>query len=128
MATDYRFSVYTFDFLTIGFNDTHVALRRTCLLLPHFCDPLRIYLYDKSILCSGWYCDDSGLEVPTERCAAGYYCNGGATTATPDSNSSTGYQGDTCVDRSNGASNDLCPPGHYCPEGAMMANTNYRWG
>eukprot|EP00752_Nemacystus_decipiens_P010330 g9202.t1 len=67
---------------------------------------------------AGHYCSIAGQDSPEGPCAAGYYCNGGATTATPDSNSSTGYRGDTCVDRSNGTSNDLCPPGHFCPEGS----------
>ena len=65
----------------------------------------------------GWYCSETGLVEPTGQCDEGYYCNGGATLPNPDSSSPDGYKGDTCVDRTNAASNDLCPPGHYCPTG-----------
>lgn len=68
---------------------------------------------------AGSYCGTTGLDAPSGFCSPGYYCGSGATTANPDSFSSTGYQGDTCVDRSNAAINDRCPPGHYCPLGAM---------
>lgn len=66
---------------------------------------------------AGSYCAAAGLEEPTGSCNGGYYCSGGATVADPDSFSSVGYLGDTCVDRSNGTINDACPPGHYCPQG-----------
>ncbi|CAN0551658.1 unnamed protein product, partial [Ectocarpus sp. 12 AP-2014] len=66
----------------------------------------------------GWYCAVEGLDAPTGQCNATYYCGGGAVIATPDSMSADGYQGDTCVDRSNGTTNDICPPGHYCPRGS----------
>ena len=68
---------------------------------------------------AGSFCRDPGQDRPSGLCSAGFYCGSGATTDSPDSGSETGYQGDTCVDRSNGAINDVCPPGHYCPEGAM---------
>lgn len=68
-------------------------------------------------LLAGWYCAVEGLDAPTGQCNATYYCGGGAVVATPDSMSADGYQGDTCVDRSNGTTNDICPPGHYCPRG-----------
>ena len=84
------------------------------------CNSLPVRLHDESILIQGRYCDEVGLDAPAGPCEPGYYCNGGATTATPDSQSSTGYRGDTCVDRSNGTSNDLCPPGHFCPEGDIL--------
>ncbi|CAN0327981.1 unnamed protein product, partial [Hapterophycus canaliculatus] len=70
-----------------------------------------------SVCTPGWYCETVGLDEPTDECDEGYYCGGGATVANPDSMSAVGYQGDTCVDRSNGTTNDLCPPGHYCPQG-----------
>lgn len=73
---------------------------------------------------AGSFCDDTGLNGPAGPCDAGFYCGGGATTATPDSGSANGYQGDTCVDRSNGTINDVCPPGHYCPEGAMNSQSS----
>ena len=50
-------------------------------------------------------------------CEEGYYCNGGATVKNPDSLTAEGYQGETCVDRVNATSNDLCPAAHYCPTG-----------
>eukprot|EP00656_Telonema_subtile_P043571 TRINITY_DN49916_c0_g1_i1.p1 TRINITY_DN49916_c0_g1~~TRINITY_DN49916_c0_g1_i1.p1 ORF type:complete len:171 (+),score=12.67 TRINITY_DN49916_c0_g1_i1:139-651(+) len=38
-----------------------------------------------------------------DRCAAGYYCNNGSSTATPSNTSGMG---------------SVCPLGHYCPTGA----------
>ncbi|CAM9288466.1 unnamed protein product, partial [Sphacelaria rigidula] len=65
----------------------------------------------------GSYCVSDGLASPSGLCDGGYYCNGGAAVKTPDSSSTSGYMGDTCVDRTNGTENDVCPVGHYCPVG-----------
>ena len=43
----------------------------------------------------------SGMPQPNLYCAAGYFCRRNATSATPD-------QGDDA---------NICPVGHYCPEG-----------
>lgn len=80
-----------------------------------------IYMASECIV--GSYCAIDGLDGPTGECDAGYYCSGGAIVATPDSSSEDGYQGDTCVDRSNATTNDICPPGHYCPQGAIATTT-----
>lgn len=49
----------------------------------------------------GYYCATSGLIEPTGQCDAGYYCDSGASTATPN----------------DGTTGDVCPMGHYCPTG-----------
>ena len=46
----------------------------------------------------GYYCASEGLSTPTGSCAAGYYCQSGASTPTPSD--STG---------------GVCPVGMYCP-------------
>ncbi|CAN0099917.1 unnamed protein product, partial [Heterosigma akashiwo] len=63
----------------------------------------------------GKFCDDTGLITPVGPCAEGYYCGGGSESATPDAEY-TSYLGDTCVNRTGAADNDVCPPGHFCPE------------
>ena len=52
----------------------------------------------------GLFCEGEGLSSPTENCSAGWYCSGGAESATPTT---------------NGA---LCPVGSYCPEGSSLPN------
>ena len=56
--------------------------------VPVSCDP-------------GYYCHVEGLPAPSAKCQAGYYCTLAATTATP-------------LDNITG---NICPQGHYCPEG-----------
>ncbi|XP_034024621.1 neurogenic locus notch homolog protein 4-like [Thalassophryne amazonica] len=51
---------------------------------------------------SGLYCNRTGLSQPSGSCDAGYYCSGGAVTATP----------------SGGLTGDVCPVGHFCPIGS----------
>jgi hypothetical protein len=36
-----------------------------------------------SMCTAGYYCDIAGLSAPTGQCWGGYYCTGGAETATP---------------------------------------------
>lgn len=72
---------------------------------------------NKYLTLAGSYCEEAGLSAPTGLCEEGYYCNGGATVKNPDSLSDEGYQGETCVDRVNATSNDLCPAAHFCPNG-----------
>lgn len=49
----------------------------------------------------GYACDTTGIDIPTLKCAAGYYCTEGSISSHP-----VGFE-----------SGDLCPPGYYCPEG-----------
>jgi hypothetical protein len=69
---------------------------------------------------AGQYCDSPGLTAPTGPCAAGYFCGKGSSVANPHAADPfhLGYAGDTCVVTSNSSVNDICPPGHYCPEGS----------
>jgi hypothetical protein len=50
----------------------------------------------------GKYCGTTGLASETGDCTAGYYCKGGATSATP----------------TDGTTGNQCPTGHYCPAGS----------
>ena len=47
------------------------------------------------------YCDVVELDVPAGNCSDGYFCIGGADTATP----------------TDGVTGDICPAGRYCPSG-----------
>ena len=61
---------------------------------------------DAPISCSaGSYCSSDGLSNVTGPCQAGYFCSGGATIPNP-------------VNETFG---DVCPQGHYCPEGSGAA-------
>ena len=72
---------------------------------------------------SGYYCDTAGRTQPTAPCAAGFYCLGGAKVSSPTEGFSSGY---VCsLDGSQAAASmsppltgDLCPPGHYGPQGS----------
>jgi hypothetical protein len=70
----------------------------------------------------GYYCGEPGLTAPTAKCREGYFCGGGSSVATPHESGATGiqisYTGETCVKNMNSTINDICPPGHYCPEGS----------
>ena len=70
----------------------------------------------------GFYCGSKGLTAPTAECSEGYFCGGGSSVITPhDSGKSSyhvSYVGETCVKTLNTTLNDICPPGHYCPEGS----------
>ncbi|XP_040546472.1 zonadhesin-like isoform X6 [Gallus gallus] len=50
----------------------------------------------------GFFCSMSGQDAPIGPCAQGYYCTGGAKTAKPE----------------DGITGDICPRGHFCPEGS----------
>lgn len=50
---------------------------------------------------AGHYCNETGLANVTGPCAAGFYCEGNATTPTPR----------------DGVTGNVCPAGHYCNEG-----------
>jgi len=52
----------------------------------------------------GYYCASVGLAAPSGKCAAGYFCKSGATTATP----------------AVGPKSGPCNPGYYCPEGTPI--------
>ena len=71
----------------------------------------------------GYYCGSRGLVSPTNKCAAGYFCGGGSSLSTPFDSGKSGYQisyvGETCVQVVNTTLNDICPAGHYCPEGSV---------
>ena len=51
----------------------------------------------------GYYCLTDGLEAPTNSCRSGYYCTLSAQVSDPTDNT-TG---------------NVCPKGHYCPEGSF---------
>lgn len=55
----------------------------------------------------GSYCADRGLSSPSGLCAAGYYCAGGATTASP----------------SDGTTGARCPAGTHCLPGSTSPTT-----
>ncbi|CAM9294549.1 unnamed protein product, partial [Choristocarpus tenellus] len=74
---------------------------------------------DGCTTCSpGSYCFEDGLTHPSGDCAAGFYCNAGSAVQSPDSYANVGYSGDKCAERTNSTTNDVCPPGHYCPKGS----------
>jgi hypothetical protein len=68
----------------------------------------------------GSYCGSPGLTEPTGKCLSGYFCGGGSSVASPHDSSSltVSYVGETCVKLVNSTTNDVCPPGHYCPVGS----------
>lgn len=49
------------------------------------------------------YCETTGLPAPTGLCDPGYYCDGGAETATP-----------------TGSGGSFCTAGYFCPEGSTQ--------
>ncbi|KAM3922961.1 uncharacterized protein RB166_012036 [Leptodactylus fuscus] len=54
------------------------------------------------VLCPpGKFCKGSGQATPTGNCSSGYWCKEGVVDKQPQ----------------DGLSGDICPPGHYCPEG-----------
>ena len=62
-------------------------------------------LINDCILCTpGSYCEGSGLSEISGECEAGFYCSFGANVSYP----------------SDGLTGDICPIGHYCPEGSAM--------
>jgi len=65
----------------------------------------------------GYFCNATGLSKPSGKCQKGYFCGSGSSTATPDSYT-VNYLGNGCVQRSSTSANDVCPQGHYCPEGS----------
>ncbi|CDJ35941.1 uncharacterized protein EMH_0045700 [Eimeria mitis] len=54
----------------------------------------------------GKFCGSEGLEEPSGACAAGFYCQAGATTQQHDAQNWPEGSG-------------KCPPGHYCPAGMV---------
>nr|XP_022291423.1 uncharacterized protein LOC111102827 [Crassostrea virginica]XP_022291424.1 uncharacterized protein LOC111102827 [Crassostrea virginica] len=57
------------------------------------------------VKCSpGLYCRGEALSVPTGPCSPGFYCDGGSITPQP----------------LNGYGGDICPAGHFCPEGTGL--------
>ena len=53
-----------------------------------------------------YYCMLTGMPNPINTCAAGYFCRRNATTSTPD----------------QGEDANICPVGHYCPQGTGEPN------
>ena len=76
----------------------------------------------------GFYCASKGLTTPTGPCKAGYFCRGGSKIATPyESGVKSGYltssyTGGTCASIYANTTNDICPPGYYCPERSSFPN------
>ncbi|XP_030258688.1 zonadhesin isoform X7 [Sparus aurata] len=71
----------------------------------------------------GHYCAEVGLSFPSGPCNPGFYCTEGSRMATPWGN--TTVTGDTTspsphlADSTPGqVHGDVCPAGHYCPEGS----------
>eukprot|EP01135_Chromosphaera_perkinsii_P005913 Nk52_evm8s371 gene=Nk52_evmTU8s371 len=53
----------------------------------------------------GSFCATDGLSSPTGKCSSGYFCISKATSITP----------------TDGITGNICPAGHYCPEGSGSA-------
>ena len=68
----------------------------------------------------GSYCEIAGLTSPTGLCSEGFYCGLGSSVSNPHDSDPfhVSYVGETCVSMNHDAVNDICPPGHYCPEGS----------
>ena len=52
----------------------------------------------------GYYCERQGQINVTAQCTEGYFCESGAADATP----------------TDGVTGDICPTGHYCPNGTAL--------
>ncbi|KAL8173677.1 UNVERIFIED_CONTAM: hypothetical protein K2H54_015635 [Gekko kuhli] len=59
---------------------------------------------------AGMFCSSPGLSQPTGPCLQGYYCTRGAVSRAPIK-----HRVDAASFLLTG--NDICPPGHYCPNG-----------
>ncbi|XP_048471581.1 uncharacterized protein K04H4.2-like [Rhincodon typus] len=57
------------------------------------------------------HCASAGLSIPTGPCHPGYYCTGSAFSPTPVKHLVE-------FDNATFTGNDVCPIGHYCPEGS----------
>ncbi|XP_074535628.1 uncharacterized protein LOC141797844 [Halichoeres trimaculatus] len=68
---------------------------------------------------TGHYCAGIGLSAPSGLCKPGFYCTQGSNTATPrvtgDTTSPSPLPDDSTQGQFHG---DVCPAGHYCPEGS----------
>ncbi|XP_023933458.1 uncharacterized protein LOC106181652, partial [Lingula anatina] len=58
--------------------------------------------YEPQQCTPGMYCQTPGLEAPTGNCSAGFYCTLTSNTSMP----------------TDGVTGNICPLGHYCPEGS----------
>ena len=67
------------------------------------CKKLNKYHFTPSPPPGGEYCEGTGLAVPTEKCAPGYYCSAASPVAKPTTGSSYG---------------DHCTSGYFCPNGS----------
>ena len=54
----------------------------------------------------GYHCEREGLTKSTGKCSSGFFCSGRSTEADPR----------------NKQYGDICPTGHYCPEGTALPN------
>ena len=65
--------------------------------------------YTNSLYCvyfAGSYCEIAGLANATGPCDAGYFCNSDAQQPDP----------------TDGVTGDVCPTGHFCPQGTGIPN------
>lgn len=53
------------------------------------------------LLFSGHYCETDGLGSESGQCYGGYFCTAGSSVPNP----------------TDGVTGDICPAGHYCPNG-----------
>ncbi|XP_034557340.1 zonadhesin [Notolabrus celidotus] len=68
---------------------------------------------------SGHFCADIGLSAPSGPCKSGFYCTKGSKTATPSVTGDTTSPSPLTDDSTQGLFHgDVCPAGHYCPEGS----------
>lgn len=89
----------------------------TPLSLPQSISGTNIFLdtggnthnYTCSPCSNGDVCTTTALTSPDNTCGAGYWCNLGAATTTPD-----------CILTGCIYLHDICPPHHYCPAGSSL--------
>ncbi|XP_071497013.1 uncharacterized protein [Diadema antillarum] len=78
-------------------------------------------IFDCMPCTAGKYCDGDGNDVPTDDCAAGWYCSRGAYSRKPQpsvNDSSLLNASIECPIYSLNNTGDICPPGTYCPVGS----------
>ena len=69
----------------------------------------------------GYYCDDYAAENPKAPCDPGYYCEYGMDRARPTGGENTTTVNGSCVLHGGQTGvGDVCPVGHYCPQGTTV--------